>query len=127
MEPLAAALAGRPSGDHELLRISGASHNLKLVSNPADPGFSGLLAPEASRRLREWLSSKLASAEPEQKTTGNACIEDHDRAARIPTLSRVDPTRIDVWCKDVSQSMAQPMKALAHCDATFPSESCGPD
>jgi uncharacterized protein len=37
------------------------SHNLKLVANPADPGFAGPVAPAVAARLVSWLRFLLGA------------------------------------------------------------------
>lgn len=56
---LDSALAARRGDVHTLAIIAGASHNLKIISGPADPGFDGPIAPDALRQLRQWMADHL--------------------------------------------------------------------
>lgn len=56
---LDAALAARPGEVHALAIIPQASHNLKILANPADPGFDGPIAPAAQEQLDQWASDHL--------------------------------------------------------------------
>jgi len=56
---LDAALHRRRNDDHSLVLVAGASHNLKIVKDDADPGIAGPIAPQAASRLAEWLVAKL--------------------------------------------------------------------
>ena len=57
---LAAALAlreGMPGVLHRVAVLDGASHNLKAVAAPADPGFAGPLHPRVRPVLAGWLAT----------------------------------------------------------------------
>jgi uncharacterized protein len=58
---LDAALAGRKNDVHTLAIIPAASHNMKILSGPADPGFTGPVAPAAMQQLEQWASVHLSS------------------------------------------------------------------
>jgi uncharacterized protein len=58
-KPLDAALAARKGDEHALTIIPGASHNLKVPSNPGDPGFAGPVAPAAMDQLQQWALAHL--------------------------------------------------------------------
>ncbi len=60
IQPLLDAL-GRRSGAGEALVAPAVSHNLKAVSGPADPGFSGPLAPAIADKLTSWLRFLLSA------------------------------------------------------------------
>ena len=51
---LDAALRRRPKDNHELALIPGASHNLKRISSPNDPAFTGPVVPEALTKMLQW-------------------------------------------------------------------------
>ena len=53
------ALAARAGDVHTLAVIPQASHNLKIVSGPADPGFDGPVAPAAVQQLQKWAVEHL--------------------------------------------------------------------
>lgn len=55
-----AALEGRAGGRQERLVVPHASHNLKPVAGPQDPGFAGDVAPEALDALTAFLQRELA-------------------------------------------------------------------
>jgi dienelactone hydrolase len=56
---LDAALAARGGDVHTLAIIPQASHNLKIVSGPADGGFDGPVAPAALDQLTRWAAEHL--------------------------------------------------------------------
>jgi len=56
---LDAALTARAGDVHILAVIPQASHNLKIVSGPADPGFDGPVAPAALQQLQHWAADHL--------------------------------------------------------------------
>ena len=58
IQPLLDELAKRTASG-EALVVPAVSHNLKLVSSPADPGFAGPLAPPVGTKLAEWLAYLL--------------------------------------------------------------------
>ena len=60
IQPLLDALARR-SGAGEALVVPAVSHNLKTVSGPGDPGFSGPLAPAIAAKLASWLGHLLGA------------------------------------------------------------------
>jgi uncharacterized protein len=53
---LAAALAARPKGRHDLAVVPAASHNFKIARGP---GFDGPLVEAARAKLVEWVSETL--------------------------------------------------------------------
>jgi dienelactone hydrolase len=59
---LDAALAGRKNDIHTLAIIPAASHNMKILSSPADPGFAGPVAPAAMEQLQQWAVARLIQA-----------------------------------------------------------------
>jgi pimeloyl-ACP methyl ester carboxylesterase len=60
IQPLVDALAGR-AAPGEVLVVPAVSHNLKPVSGPGDPGFSGPVAPAIADKLASWLKSTLGA------------------------------------------------------------------
>jgi pimeloyl-ACP methyl ester carboxylesterase len=58
-KPLDLALASRKPGVHKLLIGAKASHNLKVVNNPSDPGFAGPVSPELMKGLSDWVVLQL--------------------------------------------------------------------
>jgi pimeloyl-ACP methyl ester carboxylesterase len=60
IQPLIDAL-GRRSAAGEAVVLPAVSHNLKLVSSPADPGFTGPLAPAVADKLVAWLGPLLGA------------------------------------------------------------------
>jgi pimeloyl-ACP methyl ester carboxylesterase len=60
IEPLLDALPRR-SGAGEALVAPAVSHNLKTVTGPSDPGFSGPLAPAIADKLTSWLRFLLSA------------------------------------------------------------------
>jgi pimeloyl-ACP methyl ester carboxylesterase len=60
VQPLVDALARR-SRPGEVAVLPMLSHNLKMVSGPADPGFAGPLAPAAADKLSSWLKLVLGA------------------------------------------------------------------
>lgn len=57
--PLKAALEARKAGSVEAFIVVGASHNLKRISNPLDPGISGPVVPDVLNRTVRWLKENL--------------------------------------------------------------------
>lgn len=57
LPPLEAALESRHPDIHSVILIAGASHNMKIVSGPDDPGFAGPVAPQALHALTGWLAT----------------------------------------------------------------------
>lgn len=55
-----AALAARPGRQQERTVVPNASHNLKRISGPQDPGLTGDVAPEALDALAAFLQRELA-------------------------------------------------------------------
>ena len=60
VQPLIDAL-GRRGAPGEAVIFPGVSHNLKLVSGPADPGFAGPLAPAVADKLVSWMVPLLGA------------------------------------------------------------------
>jgi len=60
VQPLIDALRERKAPG-EAVVVPQVSHNLKLVTNPADPGFSGPLAPAVSDAFLKWLVPALGA------------------------------------------------------------------
>lgn len=60
IQPLLDALAQR-GGAGEALIAPAVSHNLKAVTGPNDPGFSGPLAPAIADKLTSWLRYLLTA------------------------------------------------------------------
>ena len=60
IQPLIDAL-DRRAGPAEAIVAPLVSHNLKSVSGPDDPGFTGPLAPAIALHLRGWLASTLGA------------------------------------------------------------------
>jgi uncharacterized protein len=60
VQPLIDAL-GRRTAPGEAVIFPSVSHNLKLVANPADPGFAGPVAPAVAARLVSWLRFLLGA------------------------------------------------------------------
>ncbi len=60
VQPLIDAL-GRRTAAGEAVVLPAVSHNLKLVSSPADPGFAGPLAPAVADKLVAWLGPLLGA------------------------------------------------------------------
>jgi alpha-beta hydrolase superfamily lysophospholipase len=60
IQPLIDALERR-SGPAEAIVAPLVSHNLKSVSGPGDPGFTGPIAPAIALNLRGWLASTLGA------------------------------------------------------------------
>jgi len=60
VQPLIDALRGR-NAPGEAVVVPQASHNLKLVSSPTDPGFGGPLAPAVADVLLKWLTTALGA------------------------------------------------------------------
>jgi uncharacterized protein len=56
---LDAALKTRAKDDHQMLVLPGTSHNLKVVKDDADPGFTGVVAPDALDKITTWAAEKL--------------------------------------------------------------------
>ncbi len=56
---LDAALSERPGDDHDLLIVARLSHELKQVTNPADPAETGPIKPSLVKDITEWLKAKL--------------------------------------------------------------------
>jgi hypothetical protein len=56
---LDAALAARGGDVYTLAIIPQASHNLKIVNGPTDPGFDGPVAPAALDQLARWATEHL--------------------------------------------------------------------
>jgi fermentation-respiration switch protein FrsA (DUF1100 family) len=59
-EPLAKALGEGRDTPVEARVIDGASHNLKPVDGPGDPGFDGEVVPEATDTIVDWFRRSLA-------------------------------------------------------------------
>jgi dienelactone hydrolase len=57
---LDAALAARKDDVHMLSIIPDASHNLKVIKNPGDPGLEGPVSPAAIDQLQNWLLTNLS-------------------------------------------------------------------
>ena len=53
------ALTARKRGVNTLVIIPNASHNLKVLKNPGDPGLDGPVAPTAIDQLDPWLLANL--------------------------------------------------------------------
>ena len=53
------ALKSRKVDVHEMLIVAGASHNLKVLAGPGDPGFAGDVAPGVLGKIAAWCDSKL--------------------------------------------------------------------
>lgn len=60
IQPLIDALARRDKPG-EVLIAPAVSHNLKLVTGPADPGFAGPIAPAIRDKLSSWLRHVLGA------------------------------------------------------------------
>ncbi|MGD9882730.1 MAG: alpha/beta hydrolase family protein [Reyranella sp.] len=60
IQPLIDALGTRSAGG-EALVAAGVSHNLKTVTGPGDPGFTGPLAPPVADKLAAWLRAVLGA------------------------------------------------------------------
>jgi len=60
IQPLLDTLAHRKASG-EALVVPAVSHNLKIVSGPTDPGFTGPLAPAIGAKLAEWLAYALGA------------------------------------------------------------------
>ena len=60
IQPLIDAL-DRRAGPAEAVVVPLVSHNLKSVSGPGDPGFTGPIAPAIAFNLRGWLASTLGA------------------------------------------------------------------
>lgn len=60
VQPLIDAL-GQRSGPGEAVIVASVSHNLKLVTGPADPGFAGPVAPAVADKLASWLRPLLGA------------------------------------------------------------------
>lgn len=60
VQPLIDALAVR-SAPGEAMVVPQVSHNLKLVTGPADPGFTGPLAPAIADKIVQWLVPVLGA------------------------------------------------------------------
>jgi acetyl esterase/lipase len=58
IQPLLDELARRTASG-EAVVVPAVSHNLKVVSSPTDPGYSGPLAPPVGAKLAEWLAYLL--------------------------------------------------------------------
>jgi acetyl esterase/lipase len=58
-KPLDEALKSRKVDDHELFIVPNASHNLKVVVGPADPGMLGDIAPGVLEKIARWCDAKL--------------------------------------------------------------------
>lgn len=60
VQPLVDAL-GKRRASGEVLIAAEVSHNLKQISGPDDPGFSGPLAPAIAAKLTSWLGPLLGA------------------------------------------------------------------
>ena len=60
VQPLIDAL-GKRTVSGEAIVIPSVSHNLKLVTWPTDPGFTGPIAPAAASKLKDWLTTALGA------------------------------------------------------------------
>lgn len=60
IQPLLDAMARR-SGPGEVFVTPAVSHNLKQVTGPTDPGFTGPLAPVVAAKLASWLGRLLGA------------------------------------------------------------------
>lgn len=60
IQPLIDALRDRSAGSEALI-AAGVSHNLKTVTGPNDPGFTGPLAPVVADKLAAWLRAVLGA------------------------------------------------------------------
>ncbi|MFZ5782849.1 MAG: alpha/beta hydrolase [Pseudomonadota bacterium] len=60
VQPLIDAL-GKRDAPGEAVIVPSASHNLKIVSWPTDPGFGGPLAPAAAAKLTAWMRQLLGA------------------------------------------------------------------
>ena len=60
IQPLLDVL-GRRTAPGEALVVPAVSHNLKAVFGPADPGFTGPLAPAVGNKLAGWLAHLLGA------------------------------------------------------------------
>jgi len=60
IQPLIDALAAR-NKPGEVLVAPAVSHNLKSVTGPADPGFTGSIAPAIADKLASWLAHLLGA------------------------------------------------------------------
>ena len=56
---LDAAFSTRKGDVHTLAIIPQASHNLKILQNPDDPGYAGPVAPAAMEQLKKWVPEHL--------------------------------------------------------------------
>lgn len=56
---LDAALGSRKDSVHSLVTVANASHNLKVVKGPSDPGFEGPVSVDAIEQLQRWLVANL--------------------------------------------------------------------
>ena len=61
IQPLIDALRDRGAGSGEAMIAAGVSHNLKTVTGPNDPGFTGPLAPVVADKLAAWLRAALGA------------------------------------------------------------------
>jgi hypothetical protein len=59
VERLAGGLREREKGSVDVVLVPGASHNLKPVGAPEEPGFEGEVVPLALSELRAWLGNEL--------------------------------------------------------------------
>ncbi len=60
VQPLIDAL-GQRAAPGEAVIVPAASHNLKIVTSPTDPGFAGPVAPAIADRLVSWLRPLLGA------------------------------------------------------------------
>ena len=60
LPPLEAALKARSSGSVEVFLVKDGSHNLKRVSGPLDPGFTGPVDADMLNKTINWLRTNLA-------------------------------------------------------------------
>lgn len=60
VQPLIDAL-GRRGAPGEAVIVPSVSHNLKLVSGSADPGFGGPIAPAVASKLADWMKRLLGA------------------------------------------------------------------
>jgi pimeloyl-ACP methyl ester carboxylesterase len=60
IQPLIDALGNRSAGG-EAVVVAGVSHNLKAVTGPNDPGFTGPLAPAIADKLATWSRAALGA------------------------------------------------------------------
>jgi len=54
-------MLGKRAAPGEAVVVPAVSHNLKRVSGPTDPGFTGPLAPAVGNKLAEWLAHLLGA------------------------------------------------------------------